>query len=211
MTTHGRGGLKRAVFGSVTERVFARCKVPVLALRDGRETSDQIRTILVPMNDSLGSAQSLGGAKVLARATGARIELLHVVEPLVRYFQGRYIEPEWEENIRVKAERDMKDLATALIDLGYVADGRALLGNPSSTIVKTAQDIGAHLVVMTTTGHTRVARAILGSVADEVLRTADVPVMLLHFNVEQGLLALRQSAAEAGASVGQPAETGSAG
>lgn len=197
MTTRGRGGLTRALLGSVTEQVFNHSQVPVMALRFGGVASDAIRKILVPMDDSLGSALALSAAKFLSGSASSRIELLRVVEPLVRYFRGRYIEPEWDEATRVRAETDMEALAASLQRIGFEAHGQAVIGQVAPSIVATANQVGADLIVMTTNGHTGVARALLGSIADEVLRTADVPVLLLHFNLEQGLAALRQSASEA--------------
>lgn len=201
-----RGGLTRAIMGSVTEKVLEHSNVPVIALRTGGRVVDNIHAIVVPIDDSLGSALALSAAKLLAGPDSARIELVHVVQPLVRYLQGKYIQPEWEEETRARAEANMKLLASSLQHIGFDAHGRAMIGQVAPSIVATANDVRADLIVMTTNGYTGPARAILGSVADEVLRTADVPVLLLHFNLEQGLAAFRESASEASAAMTRPSD-----
>jgi nucleotide-binding universal stress UspA family protein len=174
--------------------VFARATVPVMAVSSHAHMDGNIRSILVPRDSSLGSAQALSAAKAFAQATGAQIELLHVVEPLVRYFRGRYIEPGFEEQMRDKSGQEMKRLAARLRERGFKADGRAVIGQPAATIVTVADEINADLIVMTTTGLTGLTSKILGSVTHEVLRTAHSPLLLLHFNSTEGLTAIREDA-----------------
>jgi nucleotide-binding universal stress UspA family protein len=197
MSTGSHSGLSHALLGSVTEQVFARATVPVLALSSHAELGSDLRSILVPRDASLGSAQALSAAKSIARATGARIELLHVVEPLVRYFRGRYIEPGFEEEIRGESEEELTRVASTLEELGFKASGRAVIGQPGSAIVAVANEIDAGLIVMTTNGLTGLRPRILGSVTHEVLRNSNAPMLLLHFNISEGVSALREEAQEA--------------
>jgi nucleotide-binding universal stress UspA family protein len=167
-----------------------------MALSSSAEGGNEVRSILVPSDDSLGSAQALSAAKSIAQATGARIELLHVVEPPLRYLRGKYIEPEFEEQARVTSEKDMRRLASRLQHLGFAADGRAVIGQPAATIVAVADEIEADLIVMATNGLTGLTPKILGSVTHEVLRTAHAPLLLLHCNASEGLAALREETEE---------------
>jgi nucleotide-binding universal stress UspA family protein len=196
MATSSHSGLTHALLGSTTEQVLARARVPVMALSSRTEGDDTVRTILVPRDGSPGSAQALSAAKSIARATGARIELLHVVEPLRRYLRGKYIEPEFEEQTRLESENDMHRLASRLRDVGFAAGGRAVIGQPAATIVAVADEIEADLIVMATNGMTDVASKILGSVTHAVLRTAHAPLLLLHCTTSEGLAALRDEAEE---------------
>jgi nucleotide-binding universal stress UspA family protein len=69
----------------------------------------------------------------------------------------------------------------------------AMLGDVPRSITETAEAIGADLIVMRTRGHTGAARAVLGSVADAVVRSADVPVLLVRGErVSEELAAARQ-------------------
>jgi nucleotide-binding universal stress UspA family protein len=54
------------------------------------------------------------------------------------------------------------------------------MGDPASGIVEAALDAQADLIVMATHGRTGIQRAMLGSVAGAVVRSASTPVMLVH-------------------------------
>jgi nucleotide-binding universal stress UspA family protein len=196
MSTGSHVGLAHALLGSVTEQVFARAEIPVLALSSRAAVDGDIRSILVPRDASLGSPQALSMAKSIAQSTGARIEILHVVEPLVRYFRGKYIEPDFEERTRVKSEEEMQHLASRLRELGFAAHGRAVIGQPAATVTAVADEINVDLIVMTTNGLTGLASKILGSVTHEVLRTAHAPLLLLHFSGPEALAAVNEEARE---------------
>jgi nucleotide-binding universal stress UspA family protein len=211
MTTTGHSGLTHALLGSTTEQVLARATVPVMAIGSRIEGDTTVGSILVPRDGSPGSAQALSAAKSIARATGARIELLHVVEPPLRYLRGKYIEPEFEEQTRLESENDMHRLASRLQGLGFAAEGRAVLGQPAATIVAVADEIDADLIVMATNGMTDLASKILGSVTHEVLRTAHAPLLLLHCTTTEGLAALGDEAEDDAQHANIPGDGGSGG
>jgi len=82
--THGRGGLGKALMGSVAERVFRQSPVPVLTLgphlhRHVRDHSPH--NILVAADLTSASARAARFAATLARESHARLTLLHVVDP----------------------------------------------------------------------------------------------------------------------------------
>ena len=68
----------------------------------------------------------------------------------------------------------------ALTSQGVPAEGLALLGKVPRTITQTAQGSTADLIVMRTHARTGAARAVLGSVADVVVRSSSIPVMLVR-------------------------------
>ena len=179
MSTHGRGGVARAVVGSVTAGVLGHSRLPMLVMRPHVRPVETIRTLLVPLDGSAGSTLALASARELARSTAARLVLVQVVEPLVRYLYGKYIEPEWEEEHRASAQAYVDHLAAAHIRAGYVTSGQAVIGPIARSIVESAQSTDADLIVMSTHALTGPARTVLGSVADEVVRAADRPVLLI--------------------------------
>lgn len=63
---------------------------------------------------------------------------------------------------------------------GYCVTTRLTRGDTASSILQLATEQHAELIAMTTHGRTGVGRATLGSVADRVLRSADVPVLLVR-------------------------------
>jgi nucleotide-binding universal stress UspA family protein len=187
MATHGRAGLARAVLGSVAERVTAESPVPLVLLRPGGDRVAHLTTLLVPVDGSPGGSLALGLAVPLARPSGARIVLLDVVGSVLQYAGVMAIsttaltpDPAWDDEALAAARGYVERLAARLQQAGISAEGRALLGRTGETIVDTADAVGADLIVMSTHALTGPARTILGSTADEVVRTARRPVLLLR-------------------------------
>ena len=180
MATHARVGLERAFLGSVAERVLRHSPVPVILLRPGEEHIARIGTVLVPVDGTPGSLVALSAAKGLAEASGARVVLIQVVVPLPRYAAGWGIAPRWEHRTRAAAQQYLDQLAHLLVEDGLRVEGRAEIGPVAPTIAAVANAVGADIIVMSTHALTGPARAVLGSVADEVVRTASQPVLLIR-------------------------------
>ena len=189
MATRGRGGVRRAVLGSLASELVAESPVPVILLRAQGLPSPKLETLLVPLDGSPESAQALPTATALSRASGAHVLLLRVASPVPAwvlqqasfiYDAGLYLDPDWDNAPFVDAWNYVMDLAARLTLQGIPADGRALIGDVARTITRTAQGVKADLVVMSTHGRTGAARAVLGSVVDAVVRSSLTPVMLLR-------------------------------
>jgi nucleotide-binding universal stress UspA family protein len=195
MATHGRGGLARAFLGSVAEHVVAASPVPVLVLRPGGHAMTGVRTILVPVDGSPGGALALASAVALAGSTNARILLVEVVVQLAAYrtldadvYGGLYGgDPAWDDEALEAAKRYTAGLAERLRAAGARADGMAVMAGaltPSAAVVEaigaTADRVDADLIVMSTHAHTGLARVLLGSVADGLIRHAHRPVLLVR-------------------------------
>lgn len=186
--THGRSGIGRAVLGSVAEQVLSRGRVPILLVRPGGRRLSHLRTLLVPVDGSPGGAIALGTAVGLAKATGASLELIEVVVPIPSYMYGDlgwggavYIDPAWDEEAVNTARAYVDGIAGRIREAGLSVRG-AVQFTPlvPNTIVSHAEKTGADLIVMSTQALTGPVRALLGSVADEVVRHAHCPVLLLH-------------------------------
>ena len=186
MVTRGRSGLERTVLGSVAERLVTRGSLPVVLFRPGAHPLGRLRTLLVPLDGSPGAAIALGVAVALARASGAHLELAEVVEPIPRYaYVDNYVDPAWDEEARQAAEVYLQSLAARLRRAGVQAEGHAILGpKVAEQIITEADRAEADLVVMSTHAHRGVTRALLGSVADAVVRTGTCPVLLIHQHSE---------------------------
>jgi len=74
----------------------------------------------------------------------------------------------------------VEGLAARLCDQGIAADGLAVVADAPQAIAETAKDVTADLIVMMTRAATCPGRAILGSVADAVTRSAQPPVLLIN-------------------------------
>jgi nucleotide-binding universal stress UspA family protein len=219
MATHGRSGLGRALLGSVVERVLAGSQLPTLVLRPGGRRLTRLASILVPVDGTVGGALALGTAAGLARATGARLVLLQVVvsapagDPALSLAAA--LAAEWHGEATAAAERYVGSLSARLGRGGLPTEGRTAVGEVAPTIVRVAEEVDADLIVMSTHALTGPVRALLGSVADAVVRTAARPVLLVRRPnrlSSEGLTRLArpvdQGGGLAGSSAGAPTAAG---
>ncbi|MER3416796.1 MAG: universal stress protein [Gemmataceae bacterium] len=138
-----------------------------------------IRTILHGTDFSEHSAYALELASALARDYGARLVLVHVAPPPVVFYgeSALPLEPkEYLQSVREKLEQ---------IPVGEdIPVERVLLeGDAVDGILRTAEDKGADLIVLGTHGRTGLGRLLLGSVAEQVVRRANCPVLTVRVPV----------------------------
>src|SRR5438105_9655403 len=91
-----------------------------------------------------------------------------------------YIDPAWDEEALRGAQTYVEGLSRQLQSSGLRVDARALRGDVAPTIDAVAAETDADMVVMSTHALTGPARAVLGSVADSVVRTSHRPVLLVR-------------------------------
>lgn len=138
------------------------------------------RRILVPLDGSIGGEAVLAEVAVLARAEGAVVRLLRVAPPpRAVEVDGRIVAYADQEATRIAQEiRDyLGAAATVLSDLEV--EHAIRFGEPGAEIVAEAHEAGADLIAMATHGRAGVGRVIHGSVAEQVLRTAGIPVLFV--------------------------------
>lgn len=131
--------------------------------------------VLFPTDGSDGSATARDHAIELAADQGATLYVLYVVEPLAHVASVRRVVV--EELTEFGAEL-VAEVAEAATERGVRAETAVIQGDPAATIVAHAAAVGADVIVMPTHGRSGVARAILGSVTEAVIRTGDVPVLV---------------------------------
>lgn len=186
MSTHGRSGLGRWLYGSVADQVLRQAAAPVLLIPPGcPDAWPQGRPLrlLVTLDGSTLAEQALPPAREVARAVGAsEVALLRVVEP-PNY--SAYGAAEAYAYLPVDIEAELAEAGDYLRQLAGTLEGGAahleLLtaqGRPAASIVETARERGSDLIAMATHGRGGLARLVLGSVATEVLQTARVPLLL---------------------------------
>lgn len=99
---------------------------------------------------------------------------------------ARYAETVKErETYRSQLLSELRRVAEPLESAGYAVSVEVVFGEPSQRIIEYVQDKGVDLVAMTTHGRTGLSRALLGSVAERVLRSVSVPILLVRSS-EQG-------------------------
>ena len=189
MTTHGRSGIERAWLGSVADEVIRSAEVPVIVLRprtDGTFPAFDLREILVPLDGSALAETAIGPAAVLAKLWDAEMSLVQMVYPVlftpdaVLPFAGAYDEEvtarEWE-----LAKDYVRDLSGTLRTKGIRASGTALVASRpvAESLIDLAQPARVSLVALATHGRGGLRRLVLGSVADKVVRGAQVPILVI--------------------------------
>jgi nucleotide-binding universal stress UspA family protein len=138
-----------------------------------------LKRILVPTDFSETSEAALRYGVELARRFGARLYLLHVAE-----HPGEAVEDECSTGLFERMQNDAYDRLPYLLN---VKDRRELrpecamrLGTPWEEIVQHADEHDIDLIVMGTHGRDGLARVLLGSVAETVVRRALCPVLTVH-------------------------------
>jgi nucleotide-binding universal stress UspA family protein len=199
MATHGRGGLSRAWLGGVADRLVRHVQVPVLLVRPepGRAvTGDEaaFHHVLVPLDGSKLAEQALAPALALGAPGEVEYTLMTVVDP-----------PELSTPsvMMAVAASEPASTAEALAEIAALRQSVAeqylqLTGNelrrrgvavrthmavhrqPAQEILEYAATSGADLIALATHGLGGLARLLVGSVADKVIRGASVPVLIVH-------------------------------
>lgn len=188
MTTHGWGPLRRAWLGSVADGLLRRTPCPILAVRprEGEEPRLEEKAfahLLVTLDGSSESREILPHARALVQVSGCQVTLLRVIPPhfplsspftshTTHHFPGL----EGEETL---ARRALTEEAEALSAEGIKAEVATVSGIPAAEgILEYAREREVDVIAMATHGRGGVARLILGSVADKVIRGGNTPVLL---------------------------------
>jgi nucleotide-binding universal stress UspA family protein len=189
MSTHGRSGLSRWVFGSVAEKVLHASPVPLLLVRPkpGEELSldfqvPKYRSLLVALDGSIFAAQALDTAKTLASTLHTTLTLVSAVpeQPIAAgLLAPPAAPPEWVDESAALAgylQRNRRNLEGE----GFSVDTRLEYGPPAEAILRAAGASHADLIVMATHGRTGLPRLWLGSIAMKVVQASARPVLLVR-------------------------------
>lgn len=199
MATHGRGGLSRAWLGSVADRVVRHVQVPVLLVRPepghaatGEEAA--FRRVLVPLDGSKLAEQAIAPALALGGPGEVEYTILTVVEPpelstasvmmAVAASEAASTPEALAEIAAIRqtvAEQYLQLTGNQLRRQGVVVRTHvAVHAQPAQGILDYAATTGADLIAVATHGLGGVARFLVGSVADKVIRGASAPVLVVH-------------------------------
>lgn len=140
-------------------------------------------TMLVPLDGEPPSDVALDAVRQLAQASSRHIVLCHVVDTLadaVVSAQG-FIDPAGViENDEREGLQLLSQGRERLSGVNAQVDTVLAEGSPIEAILRVAAERGAELIVMGSHGRAGIARAILGSVTEGVLRKSPVPVLVVR-------------------------------
>ena len=188
MTTHGRSGVGRFIFGSVAEAVLTQSHVPVLLVRASSLIEPRLDPgrdgLLVPLDGSPVAEAVLPYATEMARVLDATLILVRVVPLPSLLTPERLVEPELSNEIfkmeLQEAEDYLARLARQLREEGQRVLTYVEIGPAAANILRKSDELNTVFVLMATHGRSGMNRLFFGSVAMEVLRRGDHPVMLIR-------------------------------
>ncbi|QSI31952.1 universal stress protein [Variovorax sp. RKNM96] len=142
--------------------------------------------ILVPIDGSSTSSRGLEEAIQLAKLTGGRLRLVHVIDELsfalsMDAYAG--LAGNWLEELRGNAAKLLEAARAKAADADVEADTVLLdrfKGTVHDQIAAEAEASKADLIVIGTHGRRGIGRWVMGSSAEHILRTAPVPVLLVR-------------------------------
>jgi len=159
-------------------------KKPLLRRGPEHELTEAVtpKTILVPTDLGEGADAALEYACDLARPFGARIHLVSAITipALGGPERGGAMTGSVVDGMMADTLQGLEALVARYTPCGEMMKPILKSGDPVDIINETAREVGADLIVMTTHGRTGVARWLLGSVAEQVVRSATVPVLTIH-------------------------------
>ncbi len=186
MGSHGKNALGKFLLGSLTERLLRKLPVPILTVSHLDPARELHSVGPVPLNhvlyatDLSDSAESgLKFSLELARGTGARLTVLHVLKAIETVYwgaEGGFVTGELE-SLREDALSRLHNSIPP--EWGGVVPVTTMMveGEAFREILRVADEEKVDLVVLNLHGKGFVERALLGSTAERVIRSAPVPVL----------------------------------
>ncbi|HSL57668.1 MAG TPA: universal stress protein [Acidimicrobiales bacterium] len=167
MSTHGRGGVGRAVLGSVAEEALVDAGVPFVLVGPHHQTGPLAGPVLLAIDGSLRSESVVPLAAEWSRRLGAELWVVSVIDPRDAAAARAALGGD-----HVDEGAHVHRVASALsAELGRAIDWEVLHDDdPAAALVRYAADKGASVVVMATHGRTGLARVTMGSVTARVVR-----------------------------------------
>ncbi len=186
MGTKGRTGLNRFLLGSVTENVLRTARTPVLAVPPEADVSTieegTFDRLLLPTDGSEGAAIATEWGIALATQFESVVHTLYSVDtrPLSRARETGEILGELEQ----RGEKAVETVRERARDAGVSISGSIETGPPADVILTYVTENDVDLIVMGTHGQTGIGQWFLGSVTENVVRQADVPIFCVPVSAQ---------------------------
>jgi nucleotide-binding universal stress UspA family protein len=144
-----------------------------------------MKTIVAAVDFSNATAGVLQMAGKLAKAFGAQLRLLHVVEPEPSYTAYGFTPDEfpalhaYQEEAKRRAASKLDDLLKSVVGNLPDATSQIAEGSPLHSLLDYVKETNADMVVLGSHGHGVIASLLLGSVAEGMIRKASVPTVIV--------------------------------
>jgi nucleotide-binding universal stress UspA family protein len=140
------------------------------------------KRILVPVDGSDTSNKALVAALELARTTGGSVRLIHAMDDLI-YLSGYEYSGDVVGLLREQARKILDGAAAIAASAGTPAEQELIEATGTrlgDIVAKAARDWNADLIVVGTHGRRGVGRVLLGSGAEQIIRAAPSPVLVIR-------------------------------
>ena len=164
MGTKGSDGLDEILIGSNTERVVRYASCPVITVKDEVNLSE-IKNIVYATDLTTDQSGFIDHLKAIQKITGAQLHLLKVNTPNHFYTQ-RQLNEEFAKFIK---KYDLKNATQNIYNEATEEDG----------ILYFAEDLGSCIIAIATHGRTGLLHLLTGSIAEDLVNHASIPVMTL--------------------------------
>lgn len=192
MSTHGRSGVSRMVYGSVADRVLHDARnTPIFLVRPPEDRSlpfNRLQNIVIPLDGSRLGEEALPYAVALAQKMNLTMHLVQVVNTtkLSAWGDSSYAgtiggvpSGDLITSLEEAAKEYIAGVAARLESAKLKVVQKVIIGSPTWQIVSYADKLENSFVTMTTHGRTGLRRTLIGSVADGILRESGDPVLMI--------------------------------
>lgn len=193
LASHGAGGLREFLFGSIAQQVVRRGRWPVLVVQvrsapvAGSERGFSLRSAAIALNGTGEAEAAIAPAARLATAFGAALHLIFAVPTLTTVDPTRgatatlmpgatraLLDLESEN-----AERYLQEQAVVLTRQGIATDAAVVRGEPATAVVTAAERQGSDLLAIATHGRSSGGSIWAGSVGPRMLARFQRPLLLV--------------------------------
>ncbi len=145
----------------------------------------ELKTVLFPTDFADLSDHALAYARSFAECFGAKLHVIHVVDEAFQYWMAMGpsslpVGPRPEELVSGSQQTMAAYVQEHLADTKLEVETKVLVGRPFMEIIRFAREKKIDLIVMGTHGRGTISHALMGSVAEKVVRKAPCPVLTIR-------------------------------
>lgn len=178
-----RGIIGRVLAGDVTMGTLHGAECPVIVAPSGFAERDlPLQTIGVGFDGSPESRAAIELARDIAGAAGARLKVIRVLEPPPPGGPALGYDADWVQRAQDYREEIQAELDAVLAELGEIATGEVVTGNPATELAYAGNDLD--LLVTGSRNYGPVRRLMLGSTSTRLVHEAPCPVLVLTRGAE---------------------------